>query len=163
MYRGYRLFPSSTLLLSSVPCLRKRSHRQQIEIANIHISTEPSLDCSSNILSFSICLQFFSFNPDLPPSSPALLLLAVRVVVLGVALLPSIKTWQRLPIFVHTPTVASLSAFGRTALLFLIETLLVTVRYAETSGVENVGNLEVAENALNLSSTGTILRLPLGL
>lgn len=41
-------------------------------------------------------------------------------------------------------------------LLFLIEALLVTVGYAETSGVENVGDLEVAENALNLSSAGTL-------
>lgn len=41
-------------------------------------------------------------------------------------------------------------------LLFLVETLLVTVWYAETSGVENVRNLEAAENALNLSPTGTL-------
>lgn len=41
-------------------------------------------------------------------------------------------------------------------LLFLIEALLVTVWYAETSGVENVCNLEAAENALNLSPTGTL-------
>lgn len=116
MYKGYRLFLPGTLLLRSALCLRKRSHRQQLEIANIHISAEPSLDLSSNILGFSICLQFLPFNPSLPPSHPALLLLAVRVVVLGISSLPSIKTWQRLPIFVHTPTVASLSAFGRTAL-----------------------------------------------
>lgn len=47
----------------------KRSHRQQIEIADIHISAEPSLDLSPNILSVSICLQFFkrSFPPSLPP------------------------------------------------------------------------------------------------
>lgn len=156
MYRGYRLFLAGTLLLSSALCLRKRSHRQQIEIANIHISAKPSLDLSSNILGFSICLRFLPFNPSLPPSHPALLLLGVRAVVLGVSSLPSIKTWQRLPVFVHTPTVASLSAFGRTALLFLIEALLVTVWYAETSGVENVGDLEVAENALNLSSAGAL-------
>lgn len=116
MYRGYRLFLPSTLLLRSALCLRKRSHRQQLEIANIHISAEPSLDLSSNILGFFICLQFLPFNLSLPPSHPALLLLAVRVVVLGISSLPPIKTWQRLPIFVHTPTVASLSAFGRTAL-----------------------------------------------
>lgn len=41
-------------------------------------------------------------------------------------------------------------------LLFLIEALLVTVGYAETSGVENVCDLEAAENALNLSPTGTL-------
>ena len=41
-------------------------------------------------------------------------------------------------------------------LLFLIEALLVTVRYAETSGVQNVCNLEAAENALDLSPTGTL-------
>lgn len=41
-------------------------------------------------------------------------------------------------------------------LLFLIEALLVTVWYAETSGIENVGDLEVAENAFNLSSAGTL-------
>lgn len=41
-------------------------------------------------------------------------------------------------------------------LLFLVEALLVTVWYAETSGVENVCNLEAAENALNLSPTGTL-------
>lgn len=41
-------------------------------------------------------------------------------------------------------------------LLFLIEALLVTVWYAETSGVENVCNLEAAENALNLSPAGTL-------
>lgn len=41
-------------------------------------------------------------------------------------------------------------------LFFLIEALLVTVWYAETSGVENVCNLEAAENALNLSPTGTL-------
>lgn len=52
-----------------------------------------------------------------PPSlRPALLLLALGVVVLGVSSLLSIKTWQRLPVFVHTPTEASLSAFGWTAL-----------------------------------------------
>lgn len=41
-------------------------------------------------------------------------------------------------------------------LLFLVEALLVTVWYAETSGVENVCNLEAAQNALNLSPTGTL-------
>lgn len=41
-------------------------------------------------------------------------------------------------------------------LLFLVESLLVTVWYAETSGVENVCDLEAAENALNLSPTGTL-------
>lgn len=41
-------------------------------------------------------------------------------------------------------------------LFFLIEALLVTVWYAETSGVENVCNLEAAQNALYLSSTGTL-------
>lgn len=60
---------------SSVPFAlpQKRSHRQQIEIANIHISAEPSLDLSPNILSVSICLQFFlrSFPPSLPPSCSA--------------------------------------------------------------------------------------------
>lgn len=70
----WRLFFSSWYS-SSVPFAlpQKRSHRQQIEIANIHISAEPSLDLSPNILSVSICLQFFlrSFPPSLPPSCSA--------------------------------------------------------------------------------------------
>lgn len=41
-------------------------------------------------------------------------------------------------------------------LFFLIEALLVTVWYAETSGVQDVCNLEAAEDALNLSPTGTL-------
>lgn len=69
--RGF--FPPGTLPLFPLHCLRKRSHRQQIEIANIHISAEPSLDLSPNILSVSICLQFFllSLPPSLPPSCSA--------------------------------------------------------------------------------------------
>ena len=68
-------FPLLVLFLCS-PCSafrKKRSHRQQIEIANIHISAEPSLDLSPNILSVSICLQFFllSLPPSLPPSRSA--------------------------------------------------------------------------------------------
>lgn len=68
-----RLFPLRTLPLFPLLCLRKRSHRQQIEIPNIHISAEPSLDLSPNILSVSICLQFFllSLPPSLPPSCSA--------------------------------------------------------------------------------------------
>lgn len=61
-------------LLFPLPCLRKKGpHRQQIEIADIHISAEPSLDLSPNILSVSICLQFFkhSFPPSLPSSCSA--------------------------------------------------------------------------------------------
>lgn len=55
-------------LLLLLPCLRKRSLRQRIEIADIHISAEPSRDLSTNILSVSVCLQFFwSSNP---PSHP---------------------------------------------------------------------------------------------
>lgn len=61
-------FSSWYLPLFPLLCLRKRSHRQQIEIANIHISAEPSLDLSPNILSVSICLQFFLLS--LPPSLP---------------------------------------------------------------------------------------------
>lgn len=61
-----RLFSSSSVPFCSAS--EKRSHRQQIEIANIHISAEPSLDLSPNILSVSICLQFFSRS--LPPSLP---------------------------------------------------------------------------------------------
>lgn len=68
-------FYSSSRNSSSVPFAvpQKRSHRQQIEIADIHISAEPSLDLSPNILSVSICLQFFqrSFPPSLPPSCSA--------------------------------------------------------------------------------------------
>lgn len=68
-------FHSSSRNSSSVPFAapQKRSHRQQIEIADIHISAEPSLDLSPNILSVSICLQFFqrSFPPSLPPSCSA--------------------------------------------------------------------------------------------
>lgn len=41
-------------------------------------------------------------------------------------------------------------------LLFLVEALLVTVWDAKTSGVENVCNLEAAQNALDLSPTGTL-------
>lgn len=65
--------PPGILPLFPLLCLRKRSHRQQIEIADIHISAEPSLDLSPNILSVSICLQFFqrSFPPSLPPSCSA--------------------------------------------------------------------------------------------
>lgn len=63
------------LFLCSLCCPSEMSHRQQIEIANIHISAEPSLDLFPNILSVSICLQFFlhSFPPSLPPSSFALI------------------------------------------------------------------------------------------
>lgn len=68
-------FYFSSWYSSSVPSAlpQKRSHRQQIEIANIHISAEPSLDLSPNILSVSICLQFFlrSLPPSLPPSCSA--------------------------------------------------------------------------------------------
>lgn len=41
-------------------------------------------------------------------------------------------------------------------LLFLVKAFLVTVWYAETSGVENVCNLEAAQNAFDLSPTGTL-------
>lgn len=65
--------PLSPGILSSVPFAvpqKKRSHRQQIEIADVHISAEPSLDLAPNILCVSICLQFFkrSFPPSLPSS-----------------------------------------------------------------------------------------------
>lgn len=65
--------PPGIYLLFPLSCLRKRSHRQQIEIEDIHISAEPSLDLSPNILSVSICLQFFkrSFPPSLPSSCSA--------------------------------------------------------------------------------------------
>lgn len=68
-------FPPGTLPLFPLPSLRKRPTGKQIEIANIHISAEPSLDLFPNILSVSICLQFFlhSFPPSLPPSCPALI------------------------------------------------------------------------------------------
>lgn len=64
------LFLLEFIFCCLLSCLRKRSHRQQIEIADIHISAEPSLDLSPNILSVSICLQFFkhSFQPSLPRS-----------------------------------------------------------------------------------------------
>lgn len=52
----------------------------------------------------------------LPSLHSALLLLAARVVVLGVSSLLPIKSWHRLPVFVHTPAKAPLSAFRRTAL-----------------------------------------------
>ena len=66
------LFLLVQLLYVSCSVLKKkRSHRQQIEIANIHISVGPSLDLSTNILSVSICLQFFLFNPTLSPSLPS--------------------------------------------------------------------------------------------
>lgn len=76
----YRLYLANgdfflLVLFLCSPCSasEKRSHRQQIEIANIHISVEPSLDLSPNILSVSICLQFFllSLPPSLPPSCSA--------------------------------------------------------------------------------------------
>lgn len=41
-------------------------------------------------------------------------------------------------------------------LLFLVKAFLVTIWYAESSGVENVCNLEAAENALDLPPTGTL-------
>lgn len=41
-------------------------------------------------------------------------------------------------------------------LLFFVKAFLVTVWYAETSGVENVCNLEAAQNAFDLSPTGTL-------
>lgn len=65
--------PPGIYLLFPLPCLRERSHRQQIEIADIHISAQPSLDLSPNILSVSICLQFFkrSFPSSLPSSCSA--------------------------------------------------------------------------------------------
>ena len=68
-HRGF-LPPPNTLPLFPLLCLRKRSQRQQIEIANIHLSAEPSLDLSPNIFSVSICLQFLllSLPPNLPPS-----------------------------------------------------------------------------------------------
>lgn len=49
---------------------KKKSHWRQME-ANIHILTKPSPDLFSNILSASICLQFFSLAPRLPPSHPS--------------------------------------------------------------------------------------------
>lgn len=48
------------------------------------------------------------------------------------------------------------SRIWRVYLLFLVKALLVTVWYAETSWVENVCNLEAAENALDLSPTWTL-------
>lgn len=96
---------------------KKRSQGQQIEIANIHISARA---ISWPLSQYPQCLRLFTIllalTPTLPPSVPAPLLLALGVVVLGVSSLLPIKTWQRLPVFVHTPTEASLSAFGRTAL-----------------------------------------------
>lgn len=41
-------------------------------------------------------------------------------------------------------------------LLFLIEALLVTVWNAETSGTEDVCDLQAAENAFDLPPTGTL-------
>lgn len=60
-------------LLLLLPCLRKRSRGRRIETANIHISAEPSRDLSPNILSVSVCLQFFlrSISPSHPPSCSA--------------------------------------------------------------------------------------------
>lgn len=71
--RQVKFFLLVLLLCSPCSASEKRSHRQQIEIANIHISAEPSLDLSPNILSVSICLQFFllSLPPSLPPSCSA--------------------------------------------------------------------------------------------
>lgn len=44
----------------------------------------------------------------------------------------------------------------RIYLFFLVKAFLVTVWYAEASGVENVCNLQAAQNAFNLSPTGTL-------
>lgn len=64
----FLLFLFSFFFLLLMPCLRKRSLRQRLEIADIHISAEPSRDLSTNILSVLVCLQFFlSSNP---PSHP---------------------------------------------------------------------------------------------
>lgn len=41
-------------------------------------------------------------------------------------------------------------------LLFLVKAFLVTVWDAETSGVENVRDLEAAQDALDLPATGTL-------
>lgn len=46
--------------------------------------------------------------------------------------------------------------FGRVYLLFLVKAFLVTVWYAETSGVENVCDLEAAQDAFDLPPTGTL-------
>lgn len=51
-----------------------------------------------------------------PTLRPALLLLGLGVVVLGVSSLLPIETWQGLPVFVHAPAEAPLSAFGWTTL-----------------------------------------------
>lgn len=52
------------------PASEKRSRGPRTEIANIHISAEPSRDLSTNILSVSVCLQFFlrSISASHPPS-----------------------------------------------------------------------------------------------
>lgn len=58
-----------------------------------------------------------SCAPSQPPTlRPASLLLGLGVVVLGVSSLLPVETWQGLPVFVHAPAEAPLSAFGWTTL-----------------------------------------------
>lgn len=70
---------------------------------------------------------------------------------------------EGLPVFVHTPAEAPLSAFGRTALLFLIKSLLVTVWDVHAPGTEHIEELQVIQCVLHFSTAGTIFCLPLGL
>lgn len=99
------------------PASEKRSLRQRTEIADERISAEPSRDLSASILSVSLCLQFLWSRRSRPPAlRPARLLLAVGLVVLGVSSLLPVETWQGLPVFVHAPAEAPLSALGRTTL-----------------------------------------------
>lgn len=102
----------------------------------------------------------FSFSPPLSLSLWFLLaaqvLLALRVVALGVSSLLPVETWQWLPILVDTPAKPSLSALGWTALFLFVEALIVTVWDVEASGVEDVCDLQSFEDTLHLSKTGTL-------
>lgn len=50
------------------PASEKRSLRQRMEIADVHTSAQPSRDLSTNILSVSLCLQFFLSSRSRPPA-----------------------------------------------------------------------------------------------
>lgn len=74
-----------------------------------------------------------------------------------------VVAWQGLPILVHTPAEAPLSAFGRAALLLLIEPLLVTVWDVDASGTQHIEELQMIQCVLHFSAAGTVFCLPLRL
>lgn len=71
--------------------------------------------------------------------------------------------WQWLPVLVHAPAEAPLSAFGRATLLLLIEPLLVTVWDVDAPGTQHIEELQMIQRVLHFSAAGTIFCLPLRL